>query len=593
MQVGKYVLRRPLGLGGYAHVFAAHDPSLDREIALKLLKPEHSTSEVVVRRFLQEAHATVKVSHPGIVTVFECGEAFGADGADETDETEDGTAYIAMELLDGETLADRIERCGILSAAAVIELGRQLASALEAAHRAGIVHRDLKPENVFLVEDPLAPGGERAKVLDFGIAKLGRSLRMPGMHTGSLQVLGTPRYMSPEQCRSAGRLDHRTDIYALGAMLFELLAGRPPFEGQAVEVIAQHLTLTPPSLLEFVPEAPPALAALIAQLMEKEPDARPASMEAVERALETIAQAAGITPPPRPSSIPGLPGMLSPLWLATARPTAEPSRIGPASALRALGEAPTMLAPRPPVPRELATRELVTTEPMARRGAGSRRVAYAAASLFMFAASLGAYLLLRGPGVPQVPTAMAQVERTERPSVPPSEPAMAAATTTHDVAPVPEEAAETATEPTPRASTATETVEPADARARAADPDARLAGGRAKPAAVRARPAAPAARSFGVLALTSKPECEIYVDGRATGARTPLRELKLPAGKHRITLRNSEHAIQDSFAVVIGAGVTERVAKDYSGQIKREARQPRGPRDTRDDTINPFADGDP
>jgi len=252
-----------------------------------------------------------------------------------------------------------------------------------------------------------------------------------------------------------------------------------------------------------------------------------------------------------------------------------------------------MLAPRPPVPRELATRELVTTEPMARRGAGSRRVAYAAASLFMFAASLGAYLLLRGPGVAPVPTAMAQVERTEQPSVPPSEPAMAAATTTHDVAPVPEEAAETATEPTPRASTATETVEPADARARAADPDARLAGGRAKPAAVRARPAAPAARSFGVLALTSKPECEIYVDGRATGARTPLRELKLPAGKHRITLRNSEHAIQDSFAVVIGAGVTERVAKDYSGQIKREARQPRGPRDTRDDTINPFADGDP
>src|SRR5689334_16600020 len=164
MQVGKYVLRRPLGLGGYAHVFAAHDPSLDREIA--------------------------------------------------------------MELLDGETLADRIERCGILSAAAVIELGRQLASALEAAHRAGIVHRDLKPENVFLVEDPLAPGGERAKVLEFGIAKLGRSLRMPGMHTGSLQVLGTPRYMSPEQCRSAGRIDHRTDIYALGAMLFELLAGR-------------------------------------------------------------------------------------------------------------------------------------------------------------------------------------------------------------------------------------------------------------------------------------------------------------------------------------------------------------------------------
>ncbi len=528
MQVGKYTLRRQLGVGGYALVFAAHDPILDREVALKLLKPQHAASEIVMQRFLQEARSTVKVVHPGIVTVFECGKVSGPDPE------EDDTAYIAMELLEGETLADRIVRCGSLPPAAAIEIGRQLAAALGAAHRAGIIHRDLKPDNVFLVEDLLAPGGERAKVFDFGIAKLGRRPAPPGIRTSSLTLLGTPRYMSPEQCRSAARIDHRSDIYALGAMLFELIAGRPPFQGETVEVIAAHLMVLPPSLVELAPGTPPELAVLIEQLLEKEPGARPASMEAVERALEEIGEAAGIEPPRRPSAMPdGLPRRPSAMPDGLPRPRLETPRssIETATTLNAVAG----------VSRVSARRALV----------GRRRAGYAAASLVAIASAFGAYFLIRGSEDARAPASLVRAERG--PAADLAEPA------------------------------ATPTVESTGAREKPADVRAKPAVARARPVAARARPAAPAAPSFGVLALASKPACEIYINGRATGARTPLQELKLPAGRHRITLVNNEHGIQDSFAVAIRAGATERVAKDYSGQIERARR---------DETINPVANGD-
>jgi hypothetical protein len=547
MQIGKYVLRRKLGAGGYALVFAAHDPSLDREVALKVLKPEHASSEGVVRRFLQEARAAVRIVHPGIVTVFECGEICSPD------REEDFTAYIAMELLDGETLSDRIARCGRLAPAVVIEIGRQLAAALEAAHRAGIIHRDLKPGNVFLIEDSLVAGGERAKVLDFGIAKLGRTVAAPGMQTGSLTVLGTWRYMSPEQCRSAANIDHRTDIYALGAMLFELLAGRPPFDGHAVELIAQHLMIQPPPLLALAPETPPALAALIEQLMEKEPAARPASMEAVEHALEAIAMTEGLAPV-RPSSMPGL---------MVVRPRTAP------------GGAPSESATTIPA----ATRE---AEPRAGRGR-RRGGVWAGAAIFALASALGAIIALRGPG--EVAAADALGQGAERPPV--VQPAAATATVT---APAEAAAAAPAAAPDP----AIEIEEPAAAPEEPPAARTRSAAARARPAA---RGKAAAAAPFGYLALTAKPACAILVDGRDLGARTPIRELKLPAGKHRITLRSDEHGIQDSFAVVIGSGATERVSKDYSGQLKRERRDDhgdrgdRGDRDDRNGTINPFATG--
>jgi serine/threonine-protein kinase len=539
MQVGKYALRHELGAGGYALVFAAHDPILDREVALKLLKPEFSTSEVVVRRFLQEARSTVRIVHPGIVTVFESGEVPAAD-------FEDGdTAYIAMELLEGEALADRLERCGSLAPAAAIEIGRQLAAALEVAHRAGIIHRDLKPGNVFLVEDPLVPGGERAKVFDFGIAKHGFIPPAPGTQTSSMTVLGTPRYMSPEQCRSARTIDHRSDIYALGVMLFELLAGRPLFEGETVEVIAHHLMTPPPSLLEVAPGTPPELAALIEQLLEKEPDARPPSMEAVQHALEAIGEATGLVPAARPSAMPdGLPQPRP----ATPRPS--------------LDTATTLLS------------VAAASRSPARR---ARRSVYAAAALVAIAVSLGAYLALGDPVDARATEPLAQrtVARSQMAAIEPRVPVAGPAA--EGEAPV--EVARPAEEVVKIVELA---EQPAAAREQPEDARGRPAAVRARPAAVRGKPAAPAARSFGFLALASTPPCEIHIDGRAAAARTPLRELKLPAGKHRITLVNGQHAIQDSFAVTIRPGATERVEKDYSKQIER---------DRRDGTINPFANG--
>ena len=159
-EIGKYVLGRKLGQGGFGVVFSAHDASLDREVALKFLHAEHTATPQMLQRFLQEARSAAKIAHPCIVTVYECGtmptDAAGAAGA----------AYIAMELLVGESLTDRLARSGRLAPDAAIEVARQVASALDAAHRMGIVHRDLKPDNIFLVHDPAVRGGERTKVLD-------------------------------------------------------------------------------------------------------------------------------------------------------------------------------------------------------------------------------------------------------------------------------------------------------------------------------------------------------------------------------------------------------------------------------------------
>jgi serine/threonine-protein kinase len=288
-QIGKYLLGRKLGQGGFGVVYRARDGSLDREVALKFLHAEHTSTPQMLQRFLQEARSAAAIAHPGIVTVFECGHV------DDAASPAHRSAYIAMELLAGESLTDRLARSGRLPAEQAIEIGRQLASALEAAHRRGIVHRDLKPDNVFLVQDAAVHGGERVKVLDFGIAKLGRS--PDSVQTQSMMVFGTPRYMSPEQCRSATHVDARSDIYTLGCILFELVTGRAPFAGQPGELIAQHLLVPAPP----VGDVPGPLAELIARMLAKDPEARPPSMAGVQRELEAIgepsrAYAPGIAP---------------------------------------------------------------------------------------------------------------------------------------------------------------------------------------------------------------------------------------------------------------------------------------------------------
>jgi hypothetical protein len=273
-RVGKYELREKLGMGTFGLVYTARDTVLGRDVALKVLNPTHATNRDVVQRFLQEARASARIQHPGIVTVFD----FGCVPASTGD-----VAFITMELLAGESLTHRLNRSGRMSPEAACEIVRQVASALGAAHRADVLHRDLKPDNIYLVPDPAMPSGERVKVIDFGLAKLGRH-----GHTMANTIFGTPRYMSPEQCRSSGEIDQRGDVYSLGCILFELLTGRTPFDGDLRQLVERHQRTVPPRAQHFAPEISHGLDDLIDGMLAKDPAARPQTMGAVQRQLEAL-----------------------------------------------------------------------------------------------------------------------------------------------------------------------------------------------------------------------------------------------------------------------------------------------------------------
>src|SRR3954469_668524 len=233
-QVGAYRVLQQIGEGGMGTVWLAEHTMLGRRAAIKLLHPMFITRPDIVTRFFNEARAATAISDPGIVQIFDFGHHV------------DGTAYIAMEMLEGEPLDRRLRRLGRIPITDALRILRQVASTLGVAHTRGIVHRDLKPENIFLVHDPEVYGGERAKVLDFGIAKLSGDQHVK---TQTSAVMGTPAYMSPEQCRGAGQVDQRSDVYALGCLMFALISGAPPFEADGGgEIIAMHLREAPPVL---------------------------------------------------------------------------------------------------------------------------------------------------------------------------------------------------------------------------------------------------------------------------------------------------------------------------------------------------------
>ncbi len=280
-QIGRYVLVDKLGQGSFGLVFSARDTVLDRMVAIKILNPAHQYNADVLRRFLQEALASARVVHPGVVTIHDFGTVpTSAHSGGET-------AYIVLELLQGESLSSRVERTGRLPVAWAVEIIRQVASALDTAHRAGVLHRDLKSENIYLVADPAAVNGERVKVLDFGLAKVGAS-----QHTQMNTVFGTPRYMSPEQCRSATSIDARSDIYSLGCVFFELITGRTPFTGDLRTLLEAHKRAMPPRASQLVPDLPHAVDELIARMLAKDPAERPQTMAALHAMLYQMNAAA-------------------------------------------------------------------------------------------------------------------------------------------------------------------------------------------------------------------------------------------------------------------------------------------------------------
>ncbi len=258
--VGEYRIEKKIGQGGMGVVYSAVHPLIGKKAAIKVIGADVGTDPVVVQRFVQEARSINQIGHPNIVDVF----AFG--------QLPDGRNYFVMEHLQGESLRGRLTRA-FIPLSEGIQILDEIAGALEAAHEQQIVHRDLKPDNVFL--SSVRGGMIIVKLLDFGIAKLvdGRGIGVGKTNTGEL--MGTPAYLSPEQARGRN-VDYRTDIYALGCMMFEVVTGQMPFMAEsAMDIVLMHLSMAPRRPSELVPNIPPALEQLILQMLDKEPANRP------------------------------------------------------------------------------------------------------------------------------------------------------------------------------------------------------------------------------------------------------------------------------------------------------------------------------
>jgi eukaryotic-like serine/threonine-protein kinase len=273
-QVNNYRIISLLGEGGMGAVYLAEHPFMGRKAAIKVLRRELAEDRGLVERFMNEARAANAIRHPNIIDIIDVGQL------------PSGIPYLMMEFLDGESLAARIAREGRMTVADAADVARQTASALFAAHGKGIVHRDLKPDNLYLVTDEAQPVG-RVKVLDFGIAKLRGDLSGSGAATQVGSLMGTPPYMSPEQCRGISDLiDHRTDVYALGIILYEMLTGAPPFVSEGWgDVVLMHLSQPPPPLRALNAEVSLEVEAVIGKALAKKPEQRWGSMAELEVAL--------------------------------------------------------------------------------------------------------------------------------------------------------------------------------------------------------------------------------------------------------------------------------------------------------------------
>lgn len=293
-QLGPYRLLKRLGAGGMGVVYVAEDSQLQRRAALKVMQPRLAAEAAARQRFLREARAAAALTHDHIVGIYQVGE-------------ERGIPFIAMQLLEGESLQERMRREKILPVAEVLRIGREIAAGLDAAHAAGVIHRDIKPANIWLEATPASPAilaslaspgrksGEapprepprpRVKILDFGLARAQNDdtqLSDPGA------VLGTPAFMAPEQARGQGPVDARADLFSLGCVLYALTTGAAPFQAETrMGVLTALATETPPAPHVRCPAIPPALSEFIMQLLDKDPARRPATARAVVARLADI-----------------------------------------------------------------------------------------------------------------------------------------------------------------------------------------------------------------------------------------------------------------------------------------------------------------
>ncbi|MDI1449699.1 serine/threonine-protein kinase [Polyangium sp. 6x1] len=278
--VGEYRIEGKLGEGGFGAVYRAVHPVIGKAAAIKVLSREFSANPQIVSRFVAEARAVNQIRHRNIIDIF----SFGV--------LDDGRQYYVMELLEGLTLDAYLRKRGRIPPAEAIPILAKVARALDAAHAAGIAHRDLKPENIFLVYDE--DTGLFPKLLDFGIAKLLGDSSGAHHKTRTGMAMGTPLYMSPEQCRGKN-VDHRTDIYSFGIVAHELMTGRLPFEAEdTIDLLVKQTSAPAPPMSTVCPDLPAALDAPVLQMLEKDPARRPRTVGEAIEAIAAAARGAGI-----------------------------------------------------------------------------------------------------------------------------------------------------------------------------------------------------------------------------------------------------------------------------------------------------------
>jgi predicted Zn finger-like uncharacterized protein len=271
-RLGAYRVLKVLGAGGMGVVFQAEDLQLKRLVALKAMRTALGTVPTSRGRFSQEAQAAAAIQHDHIVTVYQVGE-------------DRGVPFLAMQFLQGETLESRLKRVGRLPVATALRVGREIAEGLSAAHLVGLIHRDIKPSNIWL-----EAGRDRVKILDFGLARVAygdSSLTQSGV------LVGTPAYMAPEQARGGSSTEARSDLFSLGCVLYRICTGELPFKGSdTLATLTALATTQPPRVDRLNPDVPPTLADLIARLLAKTPEQRPASAQAVVEAIRAIERGA-------------------------------------------------------------------------------------------------------------------------------------------------------------------------------------------------------------------------------------------------------------------------------------------------------------
>ena len=291
--IGPYNIIRLIGSGGMGSVYEAFNPQIERRAAIKTLSKEFQQDAEFIQRFFNEARAVNIINHPSVVTVYDFGTA------------DDGSPYIVMEYLQGETLRQQMNKSGRMDPVRAMKTFRQIASGLAAAHAKKIVHRDLKPGNILIVTDPDGPDGERAKILDFGIAKLAADPSAKALTRMGVSM-GTPAYMSPELCRDAREVTDRSDVYSLGVMLFESLSGEHPFASSLKAdsaMMASHIGQPPPALESKVPGLSAELLGLVNRMLAKQPDARPSAAEVAASLGRLTGSVTGVLPILDPSTI--------------------------------------------------------------------------------------------------------------------------------------------------------------------------------------------------------------------------------------------------------------------------------------------------